>query len=273
MLWVPGALSLGVKRSGGEADHLPTSSAEVRNGWSYISNPPIRLHGDNKPLLRRSSINSPRRVANKTHYSQERITDRGSYWKGDESSADQEILRIHGTGILCSKISATGHHEPYPQAFCCNDLNKHVPLLRAEQFSANPSEMRQINVDSPSIRSTRLVNVSWHITGHATYFSPWSRVLFEKLIVSQLVNKTPPFTEPECTLPCSQGPATGPYTEPDESSPFPHTLFPSTTNLTLSCHLRLGLPPCFRRNFCMHLSSPLCMLHSNLISFSVISWR
>jgi hypothetical protein len=28
--WVPGSLSLGVKRPGNEADHLPTSSAEVK---------------------------------------------------------------------------------------------------------------------------------------------------------------------------------------------------------------------------------------------------
>jgi hypothetical protein len=42
--WVPGALSLGIKRPGREADHSPPSSAEV-NEWSYTSTPPIRLHG------------------------------------------------------------------------------------------------------------------------------------------------------------------------------------------------------------------------------------
>jgi hypothetical protein len=36
--WVPGALSLGVKRPEREADHSPTSSAEVKNAWSY---PPL----------------------------------------------------------------------------------------------------------------------------------------------------------------------------------------------------------------------------------------
>jgi hypothetical protein len=41
---VSGALSLGVKRPGCEADHSHPSSAEVRNAWSYTSNPPIRLH-------------------------------------------------------------------------------------------------------------------------------------------------------------------------------------------------------------------------------------
>jgi hypothetical protein len=42
---VPGALSLGVKRPGHEADHPPASSAEVNNAWSYTSTPPIRLNG------------------------------------------------------------------------------------------------------------------------------------------------------------------------------------------------------------------------------------
>jgi hypothetical protein len=43
--WVPGALSLGVKWPGREADHSPPSSAEVKNAWSYTSTLPIRLHG------------------------------------------------------------------------------------------------------------------------------------------------------------------------------------------------------------------------------------
>jgi hypothetical protein len=37
--WVPGTLSLGVKRQGHEADHSPPSSAEVKNAWSYTSTP------------------------------------------------------------------------------------------------------------------------------------------------------------------------------------------------------------------------------------------
>jgi len=36
---VPGALSLGVKQLGCEADHLPSSSAKVKNEWSYTSTP------------------------------------------------------------------------------------------------------------------------------------------------------------------------------------------------------------------------------------------
>jgi hypothetical protein len=43
--WVPGALSLGVKRPGRGGDHSHPSSAEVKNTWSYTSPPPIRIHG------------------------------------------------------------------------------------------------------------------------------------------------------------------------------------------------------------------------------------
>jgi hypothetical protein len=37
--WVPGALSLGVKRPGREADHSPPSSSEFKNACSYTSSP------------------------------------------------------------------------------------------------------------------------------------------------------------------------------------------------------------------------------------------
>jgi hypothetical protein len=43
--WVPGALSLGVKRPRRETDHSHPSCAEVKNAWCYTSTPPIRLHG------------------------------------------------------------------------------------------------------------------------------------------------------------------------------------------------------------------------------------
>jgi hypothetical protein len=38
--WVPGALTLAVKRVGCEADHSLPSSAEVKYEWSYKSTPP-----------------------------------------------------------------------------------------------------------------------------------------------------------------------------------------------------------------------------------------
>jgi hypothetical protein len=37
--WVPGAVSLGLKRPSHEADHSPPSSAKVKNAWSYTSTP------------------------------------------------------------------------------------------------------------------------------------------------------------------------------------------------------------------------------------------
>jgi hypothetical protein len=43
--WVPGAISLGVKRQRHEADHSHSSNPEVKNARSYTSTPLIRLHG------------------------------------------------------------------------------------------------------------------------------------------------------------------------------------------------------------------------------------
>jgi hypothetical protein len=40
-----GALSLGVKWPGREADYSPPSSAKVKNMWRYTSTPPVRLNG------------------------------------------------------------------------------------------------------------------------------------------------------------------------------------------------------------------------------------
>jgi hypothetical protein len=37
--WVPGVLSLGVKRLESEDDHSPPSSAEVKDAWSYTCTP------------------------------------------------------------------------------------------------------------------------------------------------------------------------------------------------------------------------------------------
>jgi hypothetical protein len=42
---VPGALSMGVKRPGREADHSPPSSAEVKEWVELYLHSPIRLHG------------------------------------------------------------------------------------------------------------------------------------------------------------------------------------------------------------------------------------
>jgi hypothetical protein len=47
--WVPPmstrARPWGVKRLGRKADHLPPTTAEVKNSGSYTSTPPLRIHG------------------------------------------------------------------------------------------------------------------------------------------------------------------------------------------------------------------------------------
>jgi len=40
MKWSLGVVSLGVKRPEGKANHIPPSSAEVKNVWSYIPTSP-----------------------------------------------------------------------------------------------------------------------------------------------------------------------------------------------------------------------------------------
>jgi hypothetical protein len=54
--------------------------------------------------------------------------------------------------------------------------------------------------------------------------TPWNRVFLEKLIIAQLVKKFPAFLETR-RLPCSEGPTTGRYPEPNESIPRHSNLF------------------------------------------------
>jgi len=57
-----------------------------------------------------------------------------------------------------------------------------------------------------------------HIQNNDTTYlliTPWSRVIFEKQTISQLVKKFPHFIDPEGSLPHSKLPATCPYPEAD----------------------------------------------------------
>jgi len=65
-------------------------------------------------------------------------------------------------------------------------------------------------------------SISKFVVGYSL-LNPWSRVVLEKLIVTQLVKEFRTFMEPEVSLPCSHEPTTRPY--PDETSPHLHALF------------------------------------------------
>jgi hypothetical protein len=64
-----------------------------------------------------------------------------------------------------------------------------------------------------------IVCISWRKQDNNEILIRRCRILFEKMIVTQPVNKYPAFfMEPEGSLPCSQKPATGPSPEPANSS-------------------------------------------------------
>jgi hypothetical protein len=74
--------------------------------------------------------------------------------------------------------------------------------------------------------------------------TPWRAVFLEKIMVLSQSRNSPHFMEPAGSLTHSQEPATCPYPEPVETSPFPRPT-PGRSNLILSPlspHLRLGLP-------------------------------
>jgi hypothetical protein len=80
--------------------------------------------------------------------------------------------------------------------------------------------------------------------------------------------------ESEGSLPCSQEPSTGPYPEPDQSSPYHPDLSLLRTILIFPTHLHLGLPSgLFLSGFPPMIytlsSSPSFMLHVLLISSSL----
>jgi hypothetical protein len=59
----------------------------------------------------------------------------------------------------------------------------------------------------------------------AAFCNPCRRVIPEKPPVAQLLKISQNFIEPEDSLPYSQAPVTGPYPEPDKSSPHHPNIF------------------------------------------------
>jgi hypothetical protein len=90
--------------------------------------------------------------------------------------------------------------------------------------TAEPGERNSFLKRSSPTVSVKLI-LCMFLTTYSRYnylLTPWCRILFEKLIVTQLIKKNPAFLmEPEASSPCPQKPATGPYPEPAESS-SPH---------------------------------------------------
>jgi hypothetical protein len=67
--WIPGALSVGVKRPGREADHSLPSSAEFKNAWIYTSAPQYAFMAGSGRIARtlstykpRAYVHAPRRI-------------------------------------------------------------------------------------------------------------------------------------------------------------------------------------------------------------------
>jgi len=121
------------------------------------------------------------------------------------------------------------------------------PSWEADRFSASQEISR--------IYGTRRFN---------TAFTPWSKVLLEKLTCSQLVKKFPVFMEPEGSIPHSQVPATCLCPVPDRSlhAPTSHIV-----KIHLNITLQVPVPirdtcvccvtmPVFTARSCQHLAQP-----------------
>jgi hypothetical protein len=74
--------------------------------------------------------------------------------------------------------------------------------------------------------------------------------------------------EPEGSLPCSQGPATCPYPEPNESQSTSPNPVSQRSSLMLSSHLRLGLP-----SGLLPSGHSLICLTVHLYFFGRLRWR
>jgi hypothetical protein len=139
-----------------------------------------------------------------------------------------------------------------------------------------PVCMRNIRCTVPYTFLFSSVKYGFKAVAHGSTHSltPWCRILFKKIIVTQLIKKYPAFfMETEGSSPCSQKPATGPYPKPTESN-WPHrslypclpkvqlnVILPPTPRWSSQWSLTLGLPnqnPVNTSNLphACHMSSP-----------------
>jgi hypothetical protein len=107
--------------------------------------------------------------------------------------------------------------------------------------------------------------------------TPCSTVHLEKLVVAQIIKKSPPFMKPQCLLLYLQHPATGPHHEQDQSILHCHILFSNKivfsnplihTRVSQMCSaLQAFWPKC-----CKHSSFLLLVLHApHISSLSILS--
>jgi hypothetical protein len=120
-------------------------------------------------------------------------------------------LSMAGEFNLCNCTFRTAGQTPQPATH---------PYVQYTAISSQQEEKR-IRTSNPQHRQA-LITSSFL----PDLFTPWSRVLPEKLTGLQPVKKFPSLMEPERSIPHSQGPATCPCPESDQSRRCPHIPLP-----------------------------------------------
>ena len=131
--------------------------------------------------------------------------------ESDKSSSRPIVLFWRPTEILFSHLLLDLRSSLFPSCF----LNNLCMQFSSPQYMPNSRPI--------------LWSLSW-----------WQSFFLANLTGCQSRN-SPLFTEPEVSIPHSQVPAICPCSEPEQSSPCPHSTSWIST-LILSSHLRLGLP-------------------------------
>jgi hypothetical protein len=88
-----------------------------------------------------------------------------------------------------------------------------------------------LNVMNLMLQAHRWKQCNWPATnpahGAESFLRSWQSLSW--------TGNSPPFMEPTDSVPCSQEPSTSPCLEPDESSPYPQTLFVVRSSLRQGC--------------------------------------